>query len=112
MAPRWRMATRTFFRGLGASAAYTALPSQAGAAPVPNIATADDFKSRRRVSMCLPPLKVRRSHDHSRDQAPARLLRYIGVVVEAVGNRIQRLLVQIRGQKLVRQCGRIVWELL
>src|SRR5215472_13472088 len=67
-APRWKTATRTFLRGLGASAAYRARVSQAGAEPAPNAASAELFRKNLRENILLP-LKLRRSDYQPGDES-------------------------------------------
>src|ERR1700686_4876900 len=107
MAPRWKMATRIFLRRAGASAAYKARESHAGAAPMPNIATADDFRNNLREVMTSSPLEIGRAQHQAGDQAGIRRLRFGGLLVlfglrrrERFRNRVQRLGRRIAEQNL------------
>src|SRR5579875_3204297 len=75
------MTINIFLRSDGASLAYSARPSQAGADPTPNIASAEFFKNTLRVfiSLLLMPLKLRRTDHQSGNQTV--LLRRRGIAV-------------------------------
>src|SRR5580658_7796105 len=100
MAPRCKMATRIFLRGLGASAAYSARESQAGAVLVPYMARAEDFKNKRRENILLSPLKIRRSNHHSRGQRASGAIH-----AHSFSDRVQRLLRRVGKQYLPRHGG-------
>src|SRR5271170_3982697 len=99
------MATRTFLRGLGASAAYSARDSHAGVEPMPTIAMAELFRKIRRFILRTPlaSLKVGRS-DHQPGHQSRRGCAWVLflLVEQRPRDRIPGLLGRIGEQNLAR----------
>src|SRR4051812_19025002 len=105
-APRWKIATKIFLRGLGASAAYSARDNQPGAAPTPNIANPELLRNKRREVIKLSPLEIRRSEYQAGHESRHRLL-----LRQSSLNRFDSLLGGLPEQNLPPTRGDIVRKL-